>query len=127
MFFSVWSLYLESLSNGTELVCALQAGFRAHGHEAGMWAGSRVPSGHDKCQVGLEEPTQGLSSVAPRPGAAAKLCQGLAKHLRSFLVGNFKDAHFVIRLVEAKMPSWRDTREHGLKCLAHHLRPSIVC
>ena len=43
--------------------------------------------------------------------SSRKLRPGLAKQLRSLLSGDFKDAYFVIGLVEVKMPRWRGTKD----------------
>lgn len=43
--------------------------------------------------------------------SSRKLCPGLARHLQSFLCGNFKEAYFVVELVAVKMPSWRGTKD----------------
>ena len=100
----------EIPANDIEPVCALQAPFWAHCVEVGMWVGN----GWDKRQLGLKEPTQELSSVALRLGAAESYAEGLPNISGNFLFGNFKDSHFVIRLVEGKMPGWRETKDGWL-------------
>ena len=116
--FSVWSLYQESSSNDIESVyckwagCTLQAGLGAYCIEAGMWVCGE--EGEDEQKKGQAR-AGGTDSRDRFCGfqvcSSRKLCPGLVRHLQSFLFGNFKEAYFVVELVDGKMPSWRETKD----------------
>lgn len=116
--FSVWSLYRESSSNDNELVyfkcvaCTLQAELGAYCIEAGMWVfGEEWEGDQEKGQAGAVGTDSQGCVCGFQVCSSRKLCPGLARHLQSFLFGNFKEAYFVVELVAVKVPSWRGTQD----------------
>lgn len=116
--FSVWSLYRESSSNDNELVyfkcvaCTLQAELGAYCIEAGMWVcGEEGEGDQEKGQAGAGGTDSQGCVCGFQVCSSRKLCPGLARHLQSFLFGNFKEAYFVVELVAVKVPSWRGTQD----------------